>query len=59
MSACITKSNKFKDPDSKLLRLSYVSIKFRKFGTLKNTKCQALKIISEVNPEYMGKKQNY
>ena len=35
MPARITKSNKFKDLQSKLLMLSYLSIKFRKFGTLK------------------------
>ena len=37
MSACITKSNKFKRLDSELLKLSYVSTKSRKFGTLRNT----------------------
>ena len=37
MSLCITKSNKFKHLESKLLRISYLSIKLRKFGTLKNT----------------------
>ena len=35
MPACITKSNKFKNLGSKLLRLSYLSTKFGKFGTLK------------------------
>ena len=37
MSLCITKSNKFKHLESKLRRISYLSIKLRKFGTLKNT----------------------
>ena len=40
MPRCTTKLNKFKDLESKLLRLSYLSIKvrkFRKFRTPKNT----------------------
>ena len=35
MSLCITKSNKFKHLKSKLLRITYLSIKLRKFGILK------------------------
>ena len=37
MSVCMTKSNKFEHLEIKLLRLSYLSIKSWKFGTLKYT----------------------
>ena len=37
MPQCITKSNEIKHLESKLLTLSYLSIKCRKFATLKNT----------------------